>query len=122
MDDAQTRYSKLRISASQFLVIQFGVCTFTWSDAESAYVACPFNFYIFPSGDPREAGDRCFTCNSASMEFLMKCHFDFNKLIRGGIPYMNHSEEDKYNEVSAAKKESPGITSLLQNRLLVSAV
>ncbi|RUP47722.1 ribonuclease H-like domain-containing protein [Jimgerdemannia flammicorona] len=98
-DDTQTRYSKLRISASEFLVIQFGVCTFTWSDTQGVFVAKPFNFYVFPSGEPRMAGDRCFTCNSSSMKFLSGCNFDFNKLIRGGIPYMTHTEEEKYHEL-----------------------
>ncbi|CAG8584397.1 3106_t:CDS:10 [Dentiscutata erythropus] len=88
-DDPQSRYSK-------FLIIQFGLCTFTYDQDEDTFVARPFNFYIFPANaDRRDYNDICFMCSGSSLHFLMKCGFDFNKLISQGMPYLNHTEEAK---------------------------
>ncbi|CAG8506171.1 5976_t:CDS:10 [Dentiscutata heterogama] len=88
-DDPQSRYSK-------FLIIQFGLCTFTYNNDEDTFVARPFNFYIFPANaDRRDYNDICFMCSGSSLHFLMKCGFDFNKLISQGMPYLNHTEEAK---------------------------
>ncbi|CAG8769531.1 27978_t:CDS:2, partial [Racocetra persica] len=88
-DDPRSRYLK-------FLIIQFGLCTFTYSEEEDTFVARPFNFYIFPANaDRRDFNDICFMCSGSSLHFLMKCGFDFNKLISQGIPYLNNTEEAK---------------------------
>ncbi|KAK9761243.1 hypothetical protein K7432_013994 [Basidiobolus ranarum] len=95
LDSPQQRYSKLRHSANSFLVIQFGLCTFTWSREKNAYVSRPFNFYIFPGSVMGDSGgnERTFLCQSGSLEFLSGCSFDFNKMIASGIPYVNRAEE-----------------------------
>jgi poly(A)-specific ribonuclease len=96
-DSLATRYAKVSRSASNFLVIQLGICTFTWSDALAGYEARPFNFPCFPSSaDEAKAGERFFQCQSTSLEFLMNNGFDFNKWIRHGIPYLTRPEEDAY--------------------------
>ncbi|KAF9198745.1 hypothetical protein BGZ49_000338 [Haplosporangium sp. Z 27] len=96
-DSLATRYSKVSVSASSFLVVQLGICTFTWSDEVGGYEARPFNFPCFPSSvDEAKAGERFFKCQSSSLEFLMKNGFDFNKWIRDGIPYLTRPEEDNY--------------------------
>ncbi|ORX94409.1 CAF1-domain-containing protein [Basidiobolus meristosporus CBS 931.73] len=95
LDSPQQRYSKLRHAANSFLVIQFGLCTFTWSREKNGYISKPFNFYVFPGSVLGESGgnERTFLCQSGSLEFLSGCNFDFNKMIASGIPYVNRAEE-----------------------------
>ncbi|KAF9081418.1 hypothetical protein BGX23_000908 [Mortierella sp. AD031] len=96
-DSLSTRYSKISTSASEFLVCQLGICTFTWSDKLGAYEARPFNLPCFPSNDDEaKSGERFFTSQSSSLEFLLKNSFDFNKWIRHGIPYLTRREEADY--------------------------
>ncbi|KAI8597066.1 ribonuclease H-like domain-containing protein [Dissophora ornata] len=96
-DSLSTRYSKVSVSAANFLVIQLGICTFTWSDDIGGYEARPFNFPCFPSSaDEAKAGERFFKCQSTSLEFLLNNGFDFNKWIRHGIPYLTRPEEEAY--------------------------
>ncbi|KAI1296393.1 hypothetical protein EDD11_007343 [Mortierella claussenii] len=96
-DSLATRYSKVSVSAANFLVIQLGICTFTWSDEIGGYEARAFNFPCFPSSaDEAKAGERFFKCQSTSLEFLMNNGFDFNKWIRHGIPYLTRTEEEAY--------------------------
>ncbi|KAG9068846.1 hypothetical protein KI688_011132 [Linnemannia hyalina] len=96
-DSLPTRYSKVSASANEFLVVQLGICCFTWSDQLGAYEAQPFNFPCFPSNDDEaKSGERFFASQSTSLEFLLKNHFDFNKWIRHGIPYLTRKEEEDY--------------------------
>ncbi|KAF9953806.1 hypothetical protein BGZ72_005121 [Mortierella alpina] len=96
-DSLATRYSKVTHSAASFLVVQLGICTFTWSDEIGGFEARPFNFPCFPSSaDEAKAGERFFQCQSTSLEFLINNGFDFNKWIRHGIPYLTHPEEEAY--------------------------
>ncbi|KAG0283528.1 hypothetical protein BGZ96_012086 [Linnemannia gamsii] len=96
-DSLATRYSKVSNSAKEFLVVQLGICCFTWSDKLGAYEAQPFNFPCFPSNDDdAKSGERFFLSQSTSLEFLLKNHFDFNKWIRHGIPYLTRREEEEY--------------------------
>ncbi|CAB4388675.1 unnamed protein product [Rhizophagus irregularis] len=95
-DDPQSRYTKVRIAATKFLIIQFGICTFTYSEAENTFIARPFNFYIFPANsDRKDYHDICFMCSGSSLHFLSNCGFDFNKLIAQGIPFLNKTDEIK---------------------------
>ncbi|CAG8499794.1 12272_t:CDS:10 [Ambispora gerdemannii] len=88
-DDPQSRYSK-------FLIVQFGLCTFTYSETKNVFIARPFNFYIFPpSADRKDISDICFLSSGSSLQFLSKCGFDFNKLIGKGIPWINRTDEAK---------------------------
>ncbi|KAG0296623.1 hypothetical protein BGZ98_000878 [Dissophora globulifera] len=96
-DSLAARYSKVSASAASFLVIQLGICTFTWSDEVGGYEARPFNFPCFPSSaDDAKPGERFFKCQSTSLEFLINNDFDFNKWIRHGIPYLTRQEEEIY--------------------------
>ncbi|KAH8552055.1 ribonuclease H-like domain-containing protein [Umbelopsis sp. PMI_123] len=97
-DDVATRYEKVSQSSREFSIIQFGLACFHWDADKRAFVAKPFNFYIFPNGEPREAGERFFTCSSSSLTFLKECNFDFNKLIKEGIGYLTDEEAEMYLE------------------------
>ncbi|CAB1344145.1 unnamed protein product, partial [Coregonus sp. 'balchen'] len=81
-----------------FLLFQFGLCTFTYDQAESKYVIKTFNFYIFPKPFNRTSPDIKFICQSSSIDFLASQGFDFNKVFRHGIPYLNQEEEVQLRE------------------------
>uniref|UniRef100_A0A673W9H2 Poly(A)-specific ribonuclease PARN n=1 Tax=Salmo trutta TaxID=8032 RepID=A0A673W9H2_SALTR len=81
-----------------FLLFQFGLCTFTYDQAESNYVIKTFNFYIFPKPFNRTSPDTKFICQSSSIDFLASQGFDFNKVFRHGIPYLNQEEEVQLRE------------------------
>lgn len=84
LDDFQERYTKLKSSSEDFMVlqvrpprgrpagrhararpimhavVQFGFCTFRWLAQRSVYEVCPFNVYLFPRQMIRAMPDRCF--------------------------------------------------------------
>lgn len=43
----------------------------------------------------RQAPDNRFMCQASSIAFLANQDFDFNKLFKQGIPYLNANEEEK---------------------------
>ncbi|ORZ13319.1 ribonuclease H-like domain-containing protein [Lobosporangium transversale] len=119
-DSLNTRYSKVAISAAAFLVVQLGICTFTWSDEIGGYEARPFNFPCFPSSDDEaKAGERFFKVQSTSLEFLIKNGFDFNKWIRDGIPYMTRTEEEAYIIRKTEKESAIAATNMAQSNILI---
>ncbi|XP_072275129.1 poly(A)-specific ribonuclease PARN [Pyxicephalus adspersus] len=101
-DTPEERYHKLKKHSMDFLLFQFGLCTFKYENAESKYITKSFNFYIFPKPFSRNSPDKTFVCQSSSIDFLANQGFDFNKVFRNGIPYLNQEEErllrDQYEE------------------------
>ncbi|KAF9584686.1 hypothetical protein BGW38_005583, partial [Lunasporangiospora selenospora] len=93
-------YSELRKSATQFLVVQIGISTFTFDPtigAHGEYVARPFNFYIFPTSLTGYAPQgRCFLTEASSLDFLARNRFNFNKWVFSGVHYMTKAEEEAY--------------------------
>ena len=55
-------------------------------------MAHPFNFYVFPC--EFRGLDKRFLCQTRCMQFLANSSFDFNKLFKAGIPWLNHEEEE----------------------------
>uniref|UniRef100_A0A8K9V7H0 Poly(A)-specific ribonuclease PARN n=1 Tax=Oncorhynchus mykiss TaxID=8022 RepID=A0A8K9V7H0_ONCMY len=98
LDTPEERYMKLKKHSMDFLLFQFGLCTFTYDQAESKYVIKTFNFYIFPKPFNRTSPDTKFICQSSSIDFLASQGFDFNKVFRHGIPYLNQEEEVQLRE------------------------
>lgn len=66
---------------------QVGICPFSWDEEEGGFVAHPYNFYTLPK--TFRGQDRRFLCQTRCMNFLAASDFDFNKLFRSGIPFMN---------------------------------
>jgi poly(A)-specific ribonuclease len=60
LDDAEQRYARVRTSAQNFLIMQFGLATFHWSTLTGCYEAQTYNFYVFPR--PSGGMDYRFTC------------------------------------------------------------
>ncbi|XP_048465642.1 poly(A)-specific ribonuclease PARN [Rhincodon typus] len=81
-----------------FLLFQFGLCTFKYDGAENRHIMKTFNFYIFPKPLSRNSPDVKFVCQSSSIDFLANQGFDFNKVFRDGIPYLNREEERQLRE------------------------
>ncbi|XP_053472268.1 poly(A)-specific ribonuclease PARN [Ictalurus furcatus] len=98
MDTPEERYSKLRKHSMDFLLFQFGLCTFRYDQSQSRYFTKAFNFYIFPKPFSRASPDIKFICQSSSIDFLASQGFDFNKVFRNGIPYLNQGEESQLRE------------------------
>ncbi|XP_078361002.1 poly(A)-specific ribonuclease PNLDC1-like isoform X2 [Oculina patagonica] len=90
-DDPETRYKKLKKTASQFLISQFGLTAFVQSkDDSNKYVAHTYNFFLYPhSFGPLDVR---FLSQASSLEFLCQHNFNFNKFIYNGVPYLNNDQ------------------------------
>ena len=110
-DTPQERYSKLKEGSKEFIIIQFGLCTFTWDKNQELYIAKPFNFYIFPKVWNRQCPDVRFLCQSSSIDFLTEHGFDFNKLFREGISYLRPYDEQKLREHFLARNTQDSFVS-----------
>ncbi|XP_017395500.1 poly(A)-specific ribonuclease PARN isoform X1 [Cebus imitator] len=97
-DTPEERYQKLKKHSMDFLLFQFGLCTFKYDYTESKYITKSFNFYVFPKPFNRSSPDVKFVCQSSSIDFLASQGFDFNKVFRNGIPYLNQEEERQLRE------------------------
>lgn len=89
------RYDKLQESARQFLLIQFGLCTFHYDEATDSYSNLAYNFYVWPRPASRQAPDPRFLCQTSSLDFLISQDFDFNRLLKDGISYLRPAELEK---------------------------
>lgn len=90
-DGPETRYKKLKKTASQFLISQFGLTAFVQSkDDSNRYVAHTYNFSLFPNSfGPLDVR---FLCQASSLEFLCQHNFDFNKFIYNGVSFLNNDQ------------------------------
>ncbi|KAK7160963.1 hypothetical protein R3I94_003817 [Phoxinus phoxinus] len=98
LDTPEERYTKLRKHSMNFLLFQFGICTFRYEQNKSTYITKAFNFYIFPKPFSRTSPDIKFICQSSSIDFLASQGFDFNKVFRSGIAYLTREEESQLRE------------------------
>ncbi|XP_058142214.1 poly(A)-specific ribonuclease PARN [Dasypus novemcinctus] len=112
-DTPEERYQKLKKHSMDFLLFQFGLCTFKYDYEDSKYITKSFNFYVFPKPFSRSSPDVKFVCQSSSIDFLASQGFDFNKVFRNGIPYLNQEEERQLREQYDEKRlQSNGAGSL----------
>ncbi|XP_061130275.1 poly(A)-specific ribonuclease PARN isoform X2 [Syngnathus typhle] len=104
LDTPEERYTKLKKHSMDFLLFQFGLCTFKYDHKDSKYITKTFNFYIFPKPFNRASPDIKFICQSSSIDFLASQGFDFNKVFCHGIPYLNHEEEAQLREQAEERR------------------
>nr|XP_048289195.1 poly(A)-specific ribonuclease PARN isoform X3 [Myodes glareolus] len=97
-DTPEERYQKLKKHSMDFLLFQFGLCTFKYDHTDSKHITKSFNFYVFPKPFSRSSPDVKFVCQSSSIDFLASQGFDFNKVFCSGIPYLNQEEERQLRE------------------------
>ncbi|XP_001634577.2 poly(A)-specific ribonuclease PARN [Nematostella vectensis] len=98
LDSPQERYTKLKNTSHDFIIVQFGLCAFIWNENLNKYIAKPFNFYIFPRQIHRSTPDVRFLCQSSSLDFLSGHNFDFQKWITQGISYLRPYDEQKLRD------------------------
>ncbi|CAL9699823.1 unnamed protein product [Knipowitschia caucasica] len=104
LDTPEERYTKLKKHSMDFLLFQFGLCTFKYDQSKSKYIIKPFNFYVFPKPFNRSSPDIKFICQSSSIDFLASQGFDFNKVFCNGIPYLNQDEEVQLREQTEERR------------------
>ncbi|XP_043920402.1 poly(A)-specific ribonuclease PNLDC1-like [Protopterus annectens] len=91
-DSIEERYMKLRSSVQKFTVSQIGVSVFKKKNGvPNRFVSQCYNFYLFPVCFAQI--DTEFSVQASSSAFLSSYGFDFNKLFKKGIPYLNDVQE-----------------------------
>ncbi|XP_015111396.1 pre-piRNA 3'-exonuclease trimmer [Diachasma alloeum] len=93
-DTVQERYEKQRDNIAPFSAIQIGLTAFVRVRHENKYIAEPFRFYLL-SRSLLHGTNQNFHWEKTSMNFLRIHNFDWNKLVYGGISYLNGPEEAK---------------------------
>jgi len=91
-------YIRMKTGSDQFLILQYGICLFTWDSNEKKYSVLPFAFNIYPRPYKRFFNDVIFQVQSSCLDFLAQNNFDFNKLFYGGISFIHPTTEKKVND------------------------
>ena len=111
-DELSDRYAKMKLVASTYSIISFGVCFFHLKIDEfgvERYEATPFNFYVFPTSN------RDVVMAASSITFLKEHNMDFNKWINKGISYCNEENETReYARYIEPLSVSPDSVQLLE--------
>uniref|UniRef100_A0A3B3HDS6 Uncharacterized protein n=1 Tax=Oryzias latipes TaxID=8090 RepID=A0A3B3HDS6_ORYLA len=87
LDTPEERYVKLKKHSMDFLLFQFGLCTFKYDQEKS-----------------KTSPDLKFICQSSSIDFLASQGFDFNKVFCHGIPYLNQEQEVQLREQTEERR------------------
>ena len=95
IDNLQSRYEKLKIAATDYQLLQYGICAFKWDPLKGIYQAQPFYAFLFPNSRNH------FKSSPSSLAFLRKFNFDFNSWIDHGLPYLcNHEINAKRAKIN----------------------
>ena len=104
LDNCEEFYAKSRINVNKFQVIQVGMSFFKMINGKE-FNSNSYNFFIFPNRCrflPRQEKERYFLSQVSSLTFLAENGFDFNKLIKEGISYLDLSQskfvKEKFND------------------------
>jgi len=100
------RYDKLQESARQFLLVQFGLCTFHYDPVTDTFSNQAFNIYVWPRPCSRNAPDPRFLCQTSSIDFLTNQNFDFNKLFKQGVSYLRPAELEKLKDTLKGRQQN----------------
>ena len=84
-DQVEDRYQKLKHNCARMNAFQIGICTFKWDKKQNCYISRPFNFDVFPHSEI--LGNKTLQFKASNIRFLIKNHFDFNKLFSEGVNY-----------------------------------
>ena len=104
-DTPSERYEKVKESARQFLLIQFGLTTFHYVKTSDSFQTRTYNFYVWPRPCSRNAPDPRFLVQTSSIDFLIGQSFDFNKLFKHGISYLRPGEMAKLTDSLKERQE-----------------
>ena len=105
LDSPQERYSKNKLSAEKFKIIQLGLVP--WFKKVSPndknkiiYEAKPYNIYVFPG---KEMEHTTISCEVSALVFNSKHGMNFNTWIYKGVNYLNLKN---YNNLIQRRKTS----------------
>merc|ERR1711920_411286 len=87
VDTPQQRYDKMVQVASEFTLMQVGLCLFH-ECAGGGLLARPFNFYVMPGAKSSAR----LVMHASTAHFHTENGMDFNKWIKTGVPYMCFEE------------------------------
>ncbi|KAL1497733.1 hypothetical protein ABEB36_008640 [Hypothenemus hampei] len=94
-DTPKQYYQKVIKDCREFLVIQYGITLFRFDESTDSFKHKSYNFYIFRKPMNKYIQDQRFLSQTTSIDFLINQGFDFNKLFKNGISYLNNCEEEK---------------------------
>ncbi|RZB38999.1 poly(A)-specific ribonuclease PARN [Asbolus verrucosus] len=104
-DTPKQYYEKVRKNCKEFLVIQYGLSAFRFEPSDGEFKQQSYNFYIFRRPVNKNIPDQRFLCQTSSINFLTTQGFDFNKLFKSGISYLNITEESDYRDKLEEKQK-----------------
>ncbi|XP_019761107.1 poly(A)-specific ribonuclease PARN isoform X1 [Dendroctonus ponderosae] len=95
-DTPKQYYEKARKDCKEFLVVQYGITLFRLDETTDSIKHKSYNFYTFRRPINHFIQDKRFLSQTSCIDFLIQQSFDFNKLFREGISYLNNVEEDEW--------------------------
>ncbi|KAF7278366.1 hypothetical protein GWI33_008498 [Rhynchophorus ferrugineus] len=95
-DTPKKFYEKVLNDCKEFLLIQYGLSFFRYEKKNDVFKHKSYNFYIFRKPVKKFLEDQRFMCQTSSIDFLINEGFNFNKLFKEGVSYLNNVEEDSY--------------------------
>jgi poly(A)-specific ribonuclease len=110
-DSVASRFDKCRHAVQKMAVNQVGICAFKWDAAAGKFIARPFSFYIIPKKGRFVCSVSSSVCiaplfqdrsphshtpppQADAFHFLASNHFNFNKWVYSGIPFMSTLKEE----------------------------
>mmetsp|Transcript_4416 Transcript_4416/g.10478 ORF Transcript_4416/g.10478 Transcript_4416/m.10478 type:complete len:663 (-) Transcript_4416:125-2113(-) len=133
-DTLEARYVKKREAASNYSVIQVGICLFHQRKASetepdngnkdpsvesSQFEVRPFNFFVFPR--PVNEPPDCYispkvTLDTDAMHFVRCSGLDFGRWLGKGIPFLDRPSEELLSAALAKRTEAPYAEQDLQGK------
>uniref|UniRef100_A0A7S0QB52 Uncharacterized protein n=1 Tax=Coccolithus braarudii TaxID=221442 RepID=A0A7S0QB52_9EUKA len=102
-DIPQQRYQKMVRVASEFSLMQVGVCLFH-KRTDGGLIARPFNFFVMP--DPKSSVR--LVMHASTAHFHAENEMDFNKWIKLGLPFMDSESYEKQAQALLEARASTG--------------
>ncbi|XP_022820149.1 pre-piRNA 3'-exonuclease trimmer-like [Spodoptera litura] len=90
-DTNEERYNLIKNDVDQLIMTQVGLTMFEYHRDRDRYIAKSYTFYLCPQSFSEI--DQSFVFLASTLKFLRRHHFDFNKFIYGGVPYLSKAEE-----------------------------
>ncbi|VVC45143.1 Ribonuclease H-like domain,Ribonuclease CAF1 [Cinara cedri] len=90
-DIPEERYRLLREKVSDITCIQLGLSIFTYDITKKTFKTRAYSIYTFPQTFYKS--ETVVHFQTGCVEFLNKHNFDFNKLLKSGVPYLTDEQE-----------------------------
>lgn len=104
-DTPQDRYTKVRSSAINFGLLQYGISTFTYNQSTKAFDTNTYSFYLWPKVGTSADNGRNMLLQLSSIEFLVKWGYDFNLTFSKGISFLSRADE-QYRRTYLEKQQN----------------